>query len=290
MRDKTPHGVSTFAESPTSEPEKRDLAQLKQRLVELWNSQEIERDINLDEIVASLPLRQGMASFVPEGSRILDLACGTTANARWLSPLGRYFGVDISLGFLRLSRRLTPALALACADAESLPFRDCTFDAAALTFALEHSVNPVGILREITRVVRPKGRIILLGPSWDLPFWYPNALQSRSERPGWLLGYTLHRLSGQLRGWLLGQLPFLVINDPDALARPFVHDADAVYLVWSYEVIRQMKRWGCKLIHAEVDNRLLGPQPIVRLFKRFLFLLPPYRLAGSTVLMVFEKC
>jgi hypothetical protein len=62
-----------------------------------------------------------------------------------------------------------------------------------------------------------------------------------------------------------------------------------VYIVWSYEVIRQMKRWGFRLIHSEVDDRLLGTNGGVRVLKRILFLLPMYRLAGSTALMVFER-
>jgi hypothetical protein len=77
----------------------------------------------------------------------------------------------------------------------------------------------------------------------------------------------------------------MIVEEPDI----FVRDADAVYVEWSYEVIRQLKRWGFKLIHSEVDDRLLGTNFGVRLLKRLLILLPPYRLAGSTVLMVFER-
>jgi hypothetical protein len=54
-------------------------------------------------------------------------------------------------------------------------------------------------------------------------------------------------------------------------------------------VIRQMKRFGCRLVHAEVDDRLWGTKGAVRLLKRVLYLLPPYRHAGGTVLLVFER-
>jgi hypothetical protein len=50
-----------------------------------------------------------------------------------------------------------------------------------------------------------------------------------------------------------------------------------------------MRRWGFRLIHSEVDDRLVGTNTAVRLLKRLLFLLPLYRLAGSTVLMVFGR-
>ena len=121
------------------------------------------------------------------------------------------------------------------------------------------------------------------------PSEYPNALASRRQQKGWLLKYSFSRLAGQLRGWALGNLPFVIVTEPDAFNREFEADADAVYVVWSYEVIRQMKRWGFRLLHSEVDDRLLGSNWGVRNLKRLLYLLPIYRLAGSTVLMVFER-
>jgi len=217
----------------------------------------------------------------------LDAACGSAANAFWLAPKCRYFGADISQSGLRRASR--PGLRLACGDGDQLPFANASFDAAISTFALEHAVNPVHMLEELHRVVRPGGRIVLLGPSWDLPFWYPNSVRSKAQNPVWRLAYTTRRMAGQLGGWLLGALPFLIVEDPDVFHSEFINDADAVYVVWSYEVIRQMKRWGCRLVHCEVDDRMLGSHWAVRLFKHMLFLLPPFRYAGSTVLMVFER-
>ena len=95
-------------------------------------------------------------------------------------------------------------------------------------------------------------------------------------------------MAAQIKAVFFGKFPFLVVEEPDAFSQPFIYDSDAVYVVWSYEVIRQMKLWGCRLIHCEVDNQLLGSHPLVRLMKRVLMLLPTYRFAGSTILMVFE--
>src|SRR5258708_24151870 len=262
-------------------------ASLKARLLDFWNAQEQGRDSGIDEAAASLTSRGKLASFIPEGSKILDVACGTTANLKWFGPRGDYFGTDVSIGFLRLGYK--PERRLTCADAEALPFRNGCFEAATLTFALEHTVDPVGVLREMCRVVGQKGRVMLLGPTWDLPFWYPNALASKSKKIGWRIRYALRRLAGQLMGWMFGRLPFDTVEEPDALSHRFDFDSDAVYIVWSYEVIRQMKRWGFRLIHSEGDDLLLGTDSAVRLLKRLLFLLPIYRLAGSTVLMVFER-
>src|SRR5258708_18977257 len=124
---------------------------LKARLLDFWNAQEQNREVGLDEAAASLPSRGRLASFIPEGSKILDVACGTTANVEWFKRRGAYFGTDLCIGFLRLARK--PGLRLTCANGEALPFGDGCFDVATLTFALEHTVNPVGVLQEMCRVV-----------------------------------------------------------------------------------------------------------------------------------------
>jgi SAM-dependent methyltransferase len=170
-----------------------------------------------------------------------------------------------------------------------LPYADRAFDAVLSTYALEHSVNPAQMLREMVRVVRPGGRIVLLGPTWDFPFWFPSSLQSKAGDFMWRCQFTLSRFAGQLAGVLFGRLPFLIVEEPDAFAFPFVIDSDAVYIAWSYEIIRLLCLSGCHLKFAEVDTRLLGSNPLVRLLKRLLRILPMYRYSGSTVLLVFER-
>lgn len=72
-----------------------------------------------------------------------------------------YVGADISPTGLR--RATGSALRLVCADEEQLPFAGESFDATISTFALEHCVNPVQMLQEMHRVVRPGGRIAATG-------------------------------------------------------------------------------------------------------------------------------
>ncbi len=279
--------IVKLLEKPTPRSTGPGAKDLKERLVEFWNAHQPYWDALTEEVSASSPNRLRAISFIPEGGRVLDVACGSAANAYWLAERCRYFGADISQSGLRRASR--PGLRLACGDGDQLPFADESFDAVISTFALEHAVNPLRTLEELRRMVRPGGRIVLLGPSWDLPFWYPNSVQSKAQKPLWRLTYTVRRLLGQVGGWLLGILPYQMVEDPDVFYTEFVNDADAVYVVWSYEVIRQMKRWSCRLVHWEVDDRLLGRNRVVQLLKRMMFLLPPFRHAGSTVLMVFER-
>jgi len=231
--------------------------------------------------------RARAASMIPEGSRVLDVACGRATNYVWLADRVQYFGCDISQKGLSSAQR--PNLRLACGDAEELPFADSSFDSILSTYALEHSTDPIQMLSEMVRVVRPGGKIVLLGPSWDFPFWFPNSLQTKAKSRLWLLRYALGRLCRQLLAFAGGPLPFKIVEEPDAFTQPFVYDSDAVYVVWTYEVIRQMKKWGCRLLHAGVDDKMLGLNLFVSSLKRLLMLLPLYKNAGSTCLIVFER-
>lgn len=268
-------------------PDLAEHPRLKCRLREFWSKESRYWEPLTAEHSLKSPLRARAASFLQSGGRLLDVACGSAANSVWLLSRGQYFGTDISLAGLQRAPR--GSLALACADAEALPFPEGCFDAVISTYALEHSVNPAAMLAEMRRVVKPGGRIVFLGPAWDFPFWYPNALRTRGRSAAWRLRYSASRFFNQCKALLGGPLPFQIIEEPDAFTQPFIHDADAVYIVWTYEVIRQMNRWDCRLVHCETDAQLLGTNPIVRLLKRFLMLFPAYRHAGSTCLMVFER-
>lgn len=263
------------------------ILRLRARLREFWSGYDAYLEHPAQDGAGARSLRLRAASFVPERSRILDVACGLGTNSVSLAARGEYFGTDLSLNFLRHAPGGN--LRLACSDGEALPFAAGSFDAVISTYALEHCVEPRGFLREMHRVARRGGRIILLGPAWDFPFWYPNALLSKAGSFLWRAGYALRRTGRQLRAMLGGASPFMIIDEPDALTHPFVYDSDAVYIVWTYEVIRLMREWGCRLIVAEADTPLLGENALVRFGKRLLMKLPAYRYAGSTVLMVFEK-
>jgi SAM-dependent methyltransferase len=264
-----------------------EVARLKERLRAFWDAQQGYWDMTSSGECVESPARERAASFLRAGESVLDVACGTAANAAWLKDRCRYYGVDLSV--TALQQPIRSSLRLACGDADHLPFRDDAFDGVVATFVLEHAVEPVKTLREMCRVAKPGGRIVLLGPAWDLPFWYPNSLRSMGGHYWWRVRYVLNRFWGQLLGWILGRLPFVRVDEPDAFHSEFIYDADAVYVVWTYEVIRTMRRWGHKLVHWEVDDRLLGTNPAVRSLKRLLMLLPIYRYAGNSVLLVFEK-
>src|SRR5690606_16384103 len=68
---------------------------------------------------------------------------------------------DLSLGMLGVGRRVRPEVALLAADALALPFADASFDAVTISFGLRNIVDTDGALREMARVTRPGGRLVV---------------------------------------------------------------------------------------------------------------------------------
>ncbi len=106
------------------------------------------------------------------GQRVLDLAAGTGVSSVELMRAGaRPVACDFSLGMLRTgrasaSRRRIPFVA---GDAMHLPFGDGVFDAATIAFGLRNVADPVAALREMARVVRPGGRLVVC--EFSRPAW-----------------------------------------------------------------------------------------------------------------------
>ncbi|MGY4767039.1 demethylmenaquinone methyltransferase [Kribbella sp. CWNU-51] len=107
-----------------------------------------------------------------KGLKILDLAAGTGASSIKLREAGaEVVSCDFSVGMLRVGKRRYPELDLIAGDALRLPFADDTFDVVTISWALRN-VNDVTVaLREMLRVTRPGGRLVVLENSH--PTWKP---------------------------------------------------------------------------------------------------------------------
>ncbi|WP_225848735.1 demethylmenaquinone methyltransferase [Streptomyces sp. HPF1205] len=99
---------------------------------------------------------------VRPGERVLDLGAGTgTSSLPFAAAGGSVVPCDFSLGMLAQGKKRHPELPLTAADATRLPFADGVFDAAAISFALRNVHDPDAALREMRRVVRPGGRLVV---------------------------------------------------------------------------------------------------------------------------------
>ncbi len=96
--------------------------------------------------------------------RILDLAAGTGTSSEAFTGKGaRVVACDFSLGMLRVgnSRPTKAPVAFTAGDALALPFKDASFDATTISFGLRNVAGTENALREMYRVTRPGGRLVV---------------------------------------------------------------------------------------------------------------------------------
>jgi demethylmenaquinone methyltransferase/2-methoxy-6-polyprenyl-1,4-benzoquinol methylase len=100
---------------------------------------------------------------VGPGDRALDVATGTGDLAIALASRGAdVVGSDFSEGMLARARRKAPAIRWEQADALALPYADDEFAAATVGFGARNFGDLQQGLREMARVVRPGGRVVIL--------------------------------------------------------------------------------------------------------------------------------
>ena len=104
------------------------------------------------------------------GDAILDCATGTgdlaLAFKRKVGPTGRVMGTDFCPEMLQSAPAKAAQAGLEMefqvADAMALPFESNTFDVASISFGIRNVDDPVQCLREMARVVKPGGRVVVL--------------------------------------------------------------------------------------------------------------------------------
>ena len=106
-----------------------------------------------------------LAMLTP-GARALDVATGTgdlaVELARRVTPGGEVVGSDFSEGMLERARGKSSDVRWEQANALALPYPDDGFDAATVGFGARNFSDLEQGLREMARVVRPGGRVVVL--------------------------------------------------------------------------------------------------------------------------------
>lgn len=138
------------------------------------------------------------AAHLQPGEVVLEVGCGTGVLDRWLvqrmGGANRVVGVDVNRFLLQeaatLARRegVEHLIEFREGSAEALPFPEHTFDVAMSSTVIQR-VDADRMLREMTRVTKPGGRVAIVGHAHDMPQWVnvplPAALKAKIEAPGW---------------------------------------------------------------------------------------------------------
>jgi SAM-dependent methyltransferase len=129
----------------------------------------------------TLPLRQYLfqKADLPEAHAILEVGCGTGALLAELAGISHpnIYGLDINSQNLTLAVENAPHVRLTCGDAHRLPYCDSTFDIVFCHFLILWVVDPGQVIREMSRVTRLGGAIIIAAePDYGGRIDYPAEL------------------------------------------------------------------------------------------------------------------
>jgi SAM-dependent methyltransferase len=148
--------------------------------------------VYLDAVSALLPEEKqktvDLLSLRSGGSG-LDVGCGAGAEVRMIAdragPGGRAVGLDLSEALLTEARSRAAEdqrIEFVAGDAHAMPFVDGEFDGARVERALQHMADPIAVLSEMARVVRPGGRIVAMELDWPALLISGRDLDSRRSR------------------------------------------------------------------------------------------------------------
>lgn len=115
------------------------------------------------------------------GASVLEIGCGNGVDAAILAgmagPTGQVIGIDVSSTMLTSARTrdctgsTVPGYALC--DASNLAFSDEIFDGVRADRVLQHTKDPSVVIREMARVTRKAGKIVVFEPDWETFVLWP---------------------------------------------------------------------------------------------------------------------
>ncbi|HCM42963.1 MAG TPA: hypothetical protein DIS66_06610, partial [Candidatus Omnitrophica bacterium] len=111
--------------------------------------------------------------YAPQAEKILDVACGAGYFPEKLTevypPTTQISGTDLSDVALQIAVKRCPKVDFQLAAAENLPYPKHVFDVITCLGSLEHFLDITASLKEMARVVKPEGVMVIMVPNM---MWY----------------------------------------------------------------------------------------------------------------------
>jgi ubiquinone/menaquinone biosynthesis C-methylase UbiE len=211
--------------------------------------------------------RESLHRHLRPGQRVMDAGCGRyLAVGKELSSKAEVVGIDLEPQ-LETDNGAPPFGVRA--DVSRLPFPAATFDMVISRSVIEHVADPPEVFREICRVLRPGGTVVIVTPN---KFDYVSVVAA-------LTPYKLHR-------WLVSRI--FPVSEDDVF--PTLYRANT-----ASAIRRALSAAG----FVEKDLYMINHYPAYLMFSPLLFRLgvlyeritslPPFAFLRGSILCVFEK-
>lgn len=207
------------------EPRTESIAALDELERAGWTRQSATYDDGFGALAAGV---HGAMLDAAAGHRLLDVGCGTGRLAAAAAERGiRVTATDVVHEMVARTAEAVPGVHVLRAALPHLPFRDGAFDAAVGAFVVNHVADPPAALRELRRVVRPGGRVVL--SFWDT--------DERNRALG-VFSEAIARVGADHPGGLFGASPLRAT--PDAFAALLrdagLRDVRVDHIAWTHHV------------------------------------------------------
>lgn len=147
-------------------PNYYDVGIEKNLLQKMWHTRK------LAEVIKLIPTNPR------KNPKVLDIGCSSailTAHVARHLPKSKIVGLDSYKAAIDFAKKKYPHISFVTADAHKIPFKDKSFDIIICTETLEHVVDPLGVIKEMKRILKKDGQAIISMDSGSLPFrvvWY----------------------------------------------------------------------------------------------------------------------
>jgi SAM-dependent methyltransferase len=186
------------------------------------------------------------------GDRVLDVGCGVGQVVRRLRDAG-FDAVGVEVSEPNVARARSFGLNCQMYDGRRLPFPDAHFASVGALNVLEHVEEPEAFVAELTRVVRPGGRVVISSPNFFRALgWRDYHRQMRGLGNKWRNARRLLAKRRQMR-----EAPETVRFDrmTPIVKEPFTPDDDAIVATNGLEIGFFLARSGCAVERVECTDR-----------------------------------
>jgi demethylmenaquinone methyltransferase/2-methoxy-6-polyprenyl-1,4-benzoquinol methylase len=156
-------GVTAISVFSSPEEKEQYVLNLFSRIAGCYDTMNKIMSFNLD---TAWRKAAAVKTGVLPGDAVLDCCCGTGALTSQLLPLvgekGRVVGIDFCKEMLSRARENCPGAHYVEGNVLDMPFPDNSFDASVMGFALRNVRDPIKAFKEMARVVKPGGKVVIL--------------------------------------------------------------------------------------------------------------------------------
>jgi len=140
------------------------------KLKQVWEKDEYYELAKKGSLDVRHPAMKLLKKLAKPNLKILDLGCGEGTRLNYLcrNP-ENCVGIDISSKAIELANKSYPKIAFLKANLEKLPLKNETFGLVYSAFVLEHLEKPEKVIKEAVRVLKKRGRLVLVAPNYGSP-------------------------------------------------------------------------------------------------------------------------